>query len=151
MSNLIFYLHISLTFLLPFKKSIVSSCKIQDRVSGLRGEFQSQVDTSNLCKAMEDLLRLISELKVASIVQEVTDNRQESYELRGVYDNEVKFTERAIHSICENLLPALESLEAHYYRSCTTWATNQDAVTDNDQQRDRHVANPDDVTMADDQ
>lgn len=86
-----------------------------------RRDFESQVDSSNLCHAADDLLRLVSELKVAVIVQEVTDSKEESPELRGVYDWEVKSTERSIAGLSENVLPILESLETHYYRSCSTW------------------------------
>lgn len=55
------------------------------------------------------------------IVQEVNDSKQESHELRGVYDAEVKAAERVIASLSETVLPILESLETHYYRSTTTW------------------------------
>lgn len=110
-------------------RSIIDSCTIKDTVGVMRGDFESQVDTSNLSKAAEGILRLISELKVACIVQEVTDTKQEYHDLRSVFDTEVKATERTIASLSESILPVLETLENHYYQSCTKWSSSMTRVS----------------------
>lgn len=123
-------------------RSIIDSCTIKDTVGVMRGEFESQVDTSNLSKAAEGILRLISELKVACIAQEVTDTKQEYHDLRSVFDTEVKATERTIASLSESILPVLETLENHYYRSCTKWSVdnnNNKAIDDDDDDDDGGV------------
>lgn len=142
MGNLLFYF--------GMKQAIVASAQIHDRVASSRRDFQSQVDSSNLCHAAEELLRLISELKVATIVQEVSDSKQESFDLRFVYDKEVQHSERIIAKLSESVYPLLESLEQHYYRSCTTWGFAPDAKRDADSEAGRDNAVALDANMTDD-
>lgn len=90
-------------------------------MASLQRDFASEVDSANLCRAAEDLLRLISDLKIATIVQEVSDTKQETTDLRTIYDKEVKSTDQMISSLVVNLHPILDSLEHHYYHSATSW------------------------------
>lgn len=103
----------------------MESCQIQDRVTSLQRDFAGEVDSANLCRAVEDLLRLISDLKVATIVQEVSDTKQETFDLRTIYDKEVKATDQMISSLVLNLHPTLDALEHHYYHSATTWGVKE--------------------------
>lgn len=103
----------------------MESCQIQDRVASLQRDFAGEVDSANLCRAAEDLLRLISDLKVATIVQEVSDTKQEAVDLRAIYDKEVKAADLMISSLVVNLHPILDELEHHYYHSATTWGVKQ--------------------------
>lgn len=120
-------------------QEVVASCAIHDRVSSFRCDVKSQVESGKLCKAVENVLELISELKVATIVQDVTDCNQESQELRGLYDTEVKYAHTALFMLSENITPMLESLEAHYYHSCASWGfdgDDRDTVDDDIAERD---------------
>lgn len=85
---------------------------------------------------------------MASIVQAITDIKQESHEFRGLCDTEVKEAQKALSNLSENILPVLESLENHYYRSCTTWSTNNHTVsTSNDQTREKAPSDTADAEM----
>lgn len=94
-------------------------------MASLQRDLAAEVESANLSRAAEDLLHLISDLKVATIVQEVSDAKQETMELRTIYDQEVKATDQMIASLAVSLHPALHALEHHYYRSATAWGVKE--------------------------
>lgn len=101
------------------RQDVVSCCNIQDKATNARTDFQSQVEVENLAKAADELLRLVSELKIAIIVQEVKEGNTE---MRQVYDQE---TRQSLHDLGElrgNVANALGALEKHYYASTTRWS-----------------------------
>lgn len=85
-------------------------------------DFQSQVEAANLAKAADDLLRLVSELKIAVIVQEVKESEHECGEMRGIYDMEKKASFHELGKLRDNVSSTLSALEKHYYASCTRWS-----------------------------
>lgn len=104
------------------RQDVVSCCNIQDKATNARTDFQSQVEVANLAKAADELLRLVSELKIAVIVQEVKESNFECSEMRHVYDQE---TRQSLHDLGElrvNVATALGALEKHYYTSSTRWS-----------------------------
>lgn len=126
----------------------MQSCEIGDRVATARADFQAQVQTANLMHSLESMLRLVSDLKVATIVQEVSESKQESNELRAIYDGESKVTRNAIGALREQLATTLAALETHYYRSCTTWGFS-DATGKHHDKDQPNLPEPD-VDMKDD-
>lgn len=103
----------------------MSSGEIRDKASNARAEFQTQVEAANLAKAADELLRLISELKIAAIVQEVKESNQEASEMRAIYEVENRQVVNELRNLRDNVSSALSALEKHYYQSCTQWATGE--------------------------
>lgn len=104
-------------------KDLVSSCSIRDRASNARSDYQSQVDAATLAHAADELLRLIAELKVATIVQDVSESKQEASEMLSFYDVETRQALHEITTLKDAVASSLASLEPHYYSSVTRWRT----------------------------
>lgn len=85
-------------------------------------DFQSQVEAANLAKATDDLLRLVSELKIAVIVQGVKESEDECKDMRTLYDKEKKTSFHELGKLRDNVASTLSALEKHYYASCTRWS-----------------------------
>lgn len=99
----------------------MSCCEIRDKATNARMDFQSQVEAANLAKAADDLLRLVSEMKIAVIVQEVKESEAEFTEMRAIYDVE-KASLNEMNKLRDNVASSLSALEKHYYASCTRWS-----------------------------
>lgn len=104
-------------------RDVVRSCQIEDKASNARADFQSQVEVANLAKAADELLRLVSELKVAVIVQEVRERSQECKMTRATYDSETFQSLNDMSELLGNVTIGLGALEKHYYTSATRWET----------------------------
>lgn len=98
-------------------QDVVASAKVRDKASNARAEFQSQVESANLAQAAEGLLRLISELKTAAIVQDVTDSTQEATETRNSLEAETRSALAELGVLRDSVANTLSALEKHYYRS----------------------------------
>lgn len=103
---------------------MVSCCEIQDKATNARTDFQSQVEVANLAKAADELLRLVSELKIAVIVQEFLERNSECMVMRNVYDQETRHSLHDMGELLGNVSNALSKLEKHYYASTTRWVSN---------------------------
>lgn len=84
-----------------------ASCAVKYTIVVMSGDFEIQVDTINLSKSAEGILRLNSAFKVACIVQEVADTKQEYHHMRSVYNKEANVTECTISSLIETILHML--------------------------------------------
>lgn len=102
---------------------MVNCCQIQDKATNARTDFQSQVEVANLAKAADELLRLVSELKIAVIVQEFLERNRECSLMRNVYDQETRHS-LSVGELLGNVANALTKLEKHYYSSTTRWVSN---------------------------
>lgn len=100
---------------------------LTDRTSNARSDLKIQVDTANLARAADQLLRLISDIKVATIVQQVRESKQESSEMRAFYDVETRNALAEVTALRDAVGGALEGLEKCYYASCTRWGIGDDA------------------------
>lgn len=100
---------------------MVNACQIQDKTTNARTEFESQVEVANLAKAADELLRLVSELKIAVIVQEVLERSQECKDMRSIYDHETRNSLNDMGELLGNVTSGLGALEKHYYSSTTRW------------------------------
>lgn len=98
-------------------QDVVASGEVRDRASNARAEFQAQVEAGNLAKAAEGLLRLISELKIAAVVQEVTETNREVTEMRTMYEFETRRAVSELGTLRDNVAATLTALEKHYYSS----------------------------------
>lgn len=81
-------------------------------------DFQSQVESANLAKAADELLRLVSELKIAVIVQ---DGRENVKEVRAILEVERGALPTEMRRLRESVGGTLATLEKHYYASRTRW------------------------------
>eukprot|EP00171_Calliarthron_tuberculosum_P017061 IDg17061t1 len=98
-------------------KNVILSAQIHDRATNARGEFLAQVSTANLAMASESLVRLISELKLALIVQDVGEASEDERSSMTALSAD---TRRALDDLCrlrDNIAANLSALERHYYAS----------------------------------
>lgn len=102
-------------------QNITTSCVIRDRASNARADYQAEVEAANLARAADELLRVISELKIAAIVQDVTEGKKEATELRALFDTDMKQSVHEIGRLRETVANSLSALEEHYYASCARW------------------------------
>ena len=90
---------------------------MRDKTSDARAEYQAQVEAANLSQAAEGLLRLISELKIVAIVQEVNESIQEASETCSLFDTETRRALAELGVLRDSVASTLVSLEKHYYNS----------------------------------
>lgn len=102
-------------------QDLVASCEISDRASNARAEYQTQVEAANLAKAADELLRIISELKIAAITQNYNEIKMESTTIQVYFDNFSRGMIKEVVALRENVGKTLRILEKHYYESCTRW------------------------------
>lgn len=106
--------------------------EITDHASSTRAEFQTGVDAAALAQAMEGLLRLISELKVAAVVQDVSSTERENAEVRSLLSQHPMEATAELTKLKDTVLTALTELEAHYYESnCRVPASQGEALSAN--------------------
>lgn len=110
-------------------KEVVGCCEIRDKATNARKDFQSQVESANLAKASDELLRLVSELKIAVIVQDVQESEKECMEMRSIYDVEQKTSLGELGKLRDSVSASLSRLEKHYYASCTRWGMKDNEYT----------------------
>lgn len=103
----------------------MSTCEIRDRGANARADFQSQVEVANLAKAADELLRLVSDLKIASIVQEVKESKQECAQIRTNFEKETWHSLNELSILRDSVSSTLASLEKHYYGSTTRWSPKE--------------------------
>lgn len=103
-------------------KQILQSCLISDKATNARADFQSEVEAANLARAADELLRLISELKIAVITHmDGKECKVENLEMKAYYDGLTKLSLNEVKTMKESVADCLSGLERHYYDSCTRW------------------------------
>jgi hypothetical protein len=105
---------------------VIRSAEVSDQTSNARAEFQTQVDAAGLAQAAEGLLRLISELKVAAIVQDVSATTGEAEQTRTALMHHSKTAEDELIQLRDDVGRLLARLETHYFRSQCGVVTVQD-------------------------
>ncbi len=98
-------------------QNTVASAQVKDKASNARAEFQAQVETANLASAAEGLLALISELKTAVVVQDISESDREAKNTKKALDDDVKRAFSELKSFRDTIATTLSSLERHYYES----------------------------------
>jgi hypothetical protein len=95
----------------------VRSAEVSDHASNARAEFQTRVDAASLAQAAEGLLRLISELKVAAIVQDGPSSAREAAEVRAGLEAGAKSVGVELAGLRDDVAQLLSIVEDHYYES----------------------------------
>ena len=100
-----------------YLQNVMASAQVRDSASNARAEFETQVEAANLTHAAEGLLRLISELKTAAIVQDVQTTNHEAQETKTGFENETRQVISELKHLRDNVAATLSTLEKHYYSS----------------------------------
>jgi mediator of RNA polymerase II transcription subunit 22 len=98
-------------------QDVIRSAAVSDQTSNARAEFQTQVDAAGLAQAAEGLLRLISELKVAAIVQDARATTGEAEQTRIALTLHSTTAEDELRQMRDDIGRLLTELETHYYQS----------------------------------
>jgi Surfeit locus protein 5 subunit 22 of Mediator complex len=96
---------------------VVRSAEVSDHASNARAEFQTRVDAAGLAQAAEGLLRLVSELKVAAIVQDTTASADEAAEVRATLESHSRTSTAELAALRDVAAEHLAALEEHYFES----------------------------------
>jgi hypothetical protein len=111
-------------------QDVVRGAEVSDQTSNARAEFQTRVDAAGLAQAAEGLLRLISELKVAVIVQDANATSSEAEQVRSALKTHASISAVELRQLRNDVGDLLQKLETHYYQSqcgvVTTRAPTQD-------------------------
>ncbi|PXF40346.1 Mediator of RNA polymerase II transcription subunit 22 [Gracilariopsis chorda] len=106
-------------------QDLIASCEISDRTSNARAEYQTQVEAANLANSADQLLRLISELKIAAITQNIPEIKSENRTMQVFFDQTGRKMLKEILTLRDETAKTLRLLEKHYYESSTTWYPDQ--------------------------
>mmetsp|Transcript_36297 Transcript_36297/g.88657 ORF Transcript_36297/g.88657 Transcript_36297/m.88657 type:complete len:155 (+) Transcript_36297:626-1090(+) len=96
-------------------QEIVQAAEVRDEISDARAEYQIEVEAANVAQQCEGLLRLISELKVACIAQDVSGMRQDAQQVTATLQNEIKAINRLLDGVGDQTRALLGDLEQHFY------------------------------------
>lgn len=110
---------------------MISASQIQDRASNARCEYQAQVGAANLALAAESLVRLISELKSAMIVQDIGESTQDERSAIGALGADTRRANDELIRLLDSVSTNLSSLEQHYYSSVPHARAHQAAASAN--------------------
>ncbi|CAN8075704.1 unnamed protein product [Agarophyton chilense] len=105
-------------------QDLVASCQISDRPSNARAEYQTQVEASNLANSADHLLKLIADLKVAVVTQNLAEVKTENRYMQTFMDKNSHEMLTHIVNLGDAIAKTLRLLENNYYASCTTWNHN---------------------------
>lgn len=80
-------------------------------------ELQTRVDAAGLAAAMEGILGLVSEIKVAAIVQDLPATAAEASRVRTDLAKAATKTGEEVNVLRDSVSEGLAELEDHYYKS----------------------------------
>lgn len=82
-----------------------------------RAEMQTRVDAAGLAAAVEGLLGLVSELKIAAVVQDVAGSASEIASVVDELGKAASSATEELNELRDSVGIGLTELEDHYYRS----------------------------------
>lgn len=96
---------------------MIRNAEVSGPATNARAEFQTRVDASALAQAAEGMLRLVAELKVAAIVQDIKSTGEEASEVRKELGELTKRSSGELSALRSSVDEALVALETHYFQS----------------------------------
>lgn len=99
------------------RQDVVSNAEVTDPTGNAQAEFQIRVDSEGIAQAAEGLLRLISELRIAAVVQDVASTSKEADETRRAFDLQIENATTQLETLRDTVSDLLSRLEDHYYSS----------------------------------
>ena len=98
-------------------QNVIKASEVGGRAESARGALTIEVEATNLVSTCEALLRLTSELKVASIAQDVQSGSKERAQLREKQDRDATEAVEGWTQLRNKVQGTLKELETHYYHS----------------------------------
>jgi len=99
-------------------QNVVEAAVVEDRAMNAIGEYQVEIEAANIARSCEDILKILSEIEIASITQDTSGAVQDIEKvILPLYKNIVNSTEMTLGALRDGVNTSLQQLERHYYSS----------------------------------
>jgi len=88
-----------------------------DPAAGSVSALRTEAATASLAAAADELLQLISELKVAAVVHDVANGAKDAVSVKEGLERSRRIAEEALRVLAGRSAALLRELEVHYYKS----------------------------------
>eukprot|EP00188_Purpureofilum_apyrenoidigerum_P004556 Plantae.Rhodophyta-Purpureofilum_apyrenoidigerum.ctg52280.p1 GENE.Plantae.Rhodophyta-Purpureofilum_apyrenoidigerum.ctg52280~~Plantae.Rhodophyta-Purpureofilum_apyrenoidigerum.ctg52280.p1 ORF type:complete len:156 (-),score=31.39 Plantae.Rhodophyta-Purpureofilum_apyrenoidigerum.ctg52280:130-597(-) len=99
-------------------QNVLEAAVVEDRAMNAIGEYQVEIEAASIARSCEDILRILSEIEIASITQDTAGAVQDIEKVvMPTYKKIVNSTEGILGAFRDSVNTSLQQLERHYYTS----------------------------------